>query len=168
MKYLYAPWRGSYSKECGSEHQKDGACPFCQALGEDRDQDHFILRRFTHTAVLLNLFPYNPGHLLIIPKRHIAQLQELTAEEHDELWRVTRVAIVIMTEKLASCGTNMGANLGGGASGGSIPGHLHIHAVPRWEGDTGFLPVIADTKPLSEDLRTVYDILTEPFKKVAL
>lgn len=148
----------------------DSPCPFCAQIAAADDKNNFILRRFEHTTVFLNIYPYNPGHLLIVPNRHVARLQDLTIAEHDELWRATRAGVDIVEKVLKNTGTNVGVNLGGAATGagGSVPDHLHVHIIPRWPGDTGFLPAIAETKPLCEDLMVVYELLKKPFEKLSL
>lgn len=165
MEYLYAPWRGTYAKkdQCSA---KAGSCPFCAQICAQEDQENLILKRLTYTTIFLNKFPYNPGHLLVIPNRHTANLDGLETVEHDELWRAMRAAQTIMTKTLQCTASNIGVNIGGKAAGGSIPDHLHVHIVPRWPGDTGFLPVVADTRPLSEDLLIIFNLLKEPFESL--
>lgn len=166
MEYLYAPWRGTYIK-CNNKKNGD-CCPFCSQIAMNDDEKNLILGHFELTTVFLNIFPYNPGHVLVVPNRHISKLGGLTEAENDELWRIVRAGVSIVEENLKNPGTNVGVNLGGATAGGSIPGHLHVHIVPRWAGDTAFLPVIANTKPLCEDLLEVFKILREPFSKLKI
>jgi ATP adenylyltransferase len=160
MQHLYAPWRGTYAKKANDHnHQLDG-CPFCNQIASDLDAEHFIIKRLKHTTVMLNKYPYNPGHLLIVPNEHVASLDRLSNEAQNELMNAITTHVTLLTTQLKASGINVGINLGDHASGGSIPDHLHVHLVPRWHGDTNFLPVIAETKPLSTDLQEVYAALT--------
>ena len=158
MKHLYAPWRGTYIA-----NKKKSGCPFCTAQASTHDAEHYVLKRYDHTLVLLNLYPYNPGHLLIVPSEHKAALHDFTPAVRTELIEITTKAVTILEHALQATGVNVGMNLGDKASGGSIPEHLHIHVVPRWQGDTNFMPVIAHTKQLSVDLNTVFETLKKEF-----
>ncbi len=175
MEYLYAPWRGTYSEKIQQKEKPiDGKSVFSIAFetGDGdlilKDEKALILKRLKHSVILLNLYPYNPGHLLIVPKQQAAELHELSPEARAELMEATSASIQILQKILKNHGTNMGLNLGDHSSGGSIPEHLHIHIIPRWRGDTGFLPLIAETKLLSEDLRVIYNLLKDPFKELNL
>jgi ATP adenylyltransferase len=165
MEYLYAPWRGTYSKEAQEQTHLRSGCPFCNHLVSHDDIKNYILKRYQHCAVLLNAYPYNPGHLLIIPHAHVANLHDLTPEARAEIMDATAEAVYILEQALHNDGTNVGLNIGGSSAGGSIPEHLHIHIVPRWPGDTNFLPVLAQTKQLSEDLNVVYKKLKPAFEQ---
>lgn len=165
MEYLYAPWRGTYTKEAQEQTHLDSGCPFCSNLKSTDDEKNYVLKRTKNCAVLLNAYPYNPGHLLIIPLAHVANLHDLTPTARAELMDVTAQAVQILETTLHNSGTNVGINLGDSASGGSIPEHLHVHIVPRWIGDTNFFPVLAETKQLSEDLNVVYKKLKQAFEK---
>lgn len=128
----------------------------------------FILKKFQHIYIVLNHFPYNPGHLMVVPYRHCAQLYELTDEEHYETMKAVSKSSHILQNALGATGVNVGINLGDKASGGSIPDHLHVHIVPRWKGDTSFMPIVANTKPLSRDLQEVFQELEVHFSKFSL
>lgn len=163
MEYLYAPWRGTYSQKAQEQtHQKDG-CPFCNQLALNEDEKYCILKRLKHCVIILNLYPYNPGHVLIIPLEHVARLDQLSVEAQHEIMSAITDSVNKIEEALENSGTNVGINLGDHASGGSIPEHLHIHVIPRWRGDTNFLPLLAETKQLSEDLRIIYNKLKALF-----
>lgn len=162
MKHLYAPWRGTYTQEAHVKEKKSG-CPFCAIIQSSDDAKNYILHRYKNSIVILNLYPYNPGHLLIIPLQHAAALHDLSSETRAELMEITTKSIQILEKIMGTTGTNIGANLGDEASGGSIPDHLHIHVVPRWKGDTNFMPIIAQTKPLSADLHIVFETLKKEF-----
>ena len=166
MKHLYAPWRQKYSKENKESIKKEG-CPFCEKfkLSDSEDAKSYILKRFKHNAVILNLYPYNAGHLMVIPYEHKAQLHELSNDTLNELMQLTSKSSEILQQELGAEGINIGLNLGRNAGGG-IPQHLHMHVLPRWQGDTNFLAVLADTKPISFDLNEIYKDLLPYFKEL--
>jgi ATP adenylyltransferase len=158
MRLLYAPWRNTY---LGQEGTPKG-CVFCNALAQEQDEKHFIIKRFTYCGVMLNIYPYNAGHILLVPYTHTSQLHNLSLEERSELMEALSISTLLL-EKILSCnGINTGINMGK-ASGGSMPDHLHIHIVPRWWGDTNFLVALADTKHISFDLCALYTTLKEAF-----
>lgn len=158
MKQLYAPWRESYIQT-----KDPKVCPFCVQKDAHNDEKHFILRRFTHCYAMLNLFPYNAGHLLIIPYKHEGSLELLSPEVHHELMDIASMSISILKKTLGAQGINMGLNQGGAAAGGSIPEHLHLHVLPRWLSDTNFLVTLSNTKQISFDLHKIYDQLKTAF-----
>jgi ATP adenylyltransferase len=146
MDHLWSPWRLAYITGA-----RDGTdCVFCQAL-TDPGAEPLVLFRGRTCYVILNLFPYNNGHLMVIPNRHIASLAEATSEELLELIELTRVAEVAIVETYAPHGLNMGINLGKPAGAGILD-HVHMHVVPRWNGDTNFMTVVGGTRVLPEDL----------------
>jgi len=163
MEYLYAPWRDSYVVK--KKPTKKG-CIFCLQHKDQEDEKNFILKRFDHCFVVLNLFPYNAGHLMIIPYRHTAHLNTLTQQARSELMDATSLSTDILKKTLDPDAFNIGTNVGGKAGGGSIAHHLHIHIVPRWFGDTSFLTTISDTKPISIDLQRIYHQLAAIFQQV--
>jgi ATP adenylyltransferase len=150
MERLWAPWRLAYV--AGASGEKD-ACIFCKVSerGGREDLDDLIVARGRSTYVILNLYPYNSGHLMIVPDRHVADLATATPEELSELMRFTRRAEMAVTEAYAPQGINIGINLGRTAGAG-IVGHLHVHLVPRWNGDTNFMSVVGNVRVLPEDL----------------
>lgn len=151
MKHLYAPWRSGYL-----HNKQTGSCVFCKNCAETDDAQTFIIKRFEHCFVMLNLFPYNAGHLLIIPYEHQDSLEKLSQPARQEMMEVATKSITILKETLGAEAINIGLNLGGKAAGGSIPDHLHMHVLPRWLGDTNFLVTLADTKQISIDLADTY------------
>ena len=165
MEYLYAPWRSAYTEDVvrtKEENTSAGECVFCQKLAGNADEQHFILRRFKHTVVLLNLFPYNAGHLLVMPLQHCAALDALDTETQQEMiWLVSK-STRILEDVLGAQGINIGLNLGK-AAGAGVPSHLHMHVLPRWSGDTNFLPILAETKQVSFDLNKIYAKLKPAF-----
>lgn len=129
----------------------EAGCFFCEHLAANDDETHNILQRGPHTFVLLNAFPYNTGHVMIAPQRHVGELTELTTDERAELMEMTVRSVEVITSAMGPDGFNTGMNLGA-AAGAGVPGHLHIHVVPRWGGDTNFMPVVGETKVLPEML----------------
>ena len=165
MKKLFAPWRNNYTT--GTAHNTDGTetkdqCVFCTQLQENNDATHFIIRRFVYSAVILNLYPYNAGHLLIIPFEHKGRLHDFSKKARAELMELTTHSTTILTKTLKAPGINVGLNLGKSAGAG-IPAHLHMHVLPRWLGDTNFMPTIGQTKIISTDLEEIYKKLKPPF-----
>ena len=158
---LWTPWRLAYV----SGGNESGACVFCAAL-EDDDAAPLILFRGGSCFVILNLFPYNNGHLLVVPNRHVASLNEATDGERSELIDLTRRAEIALTEAYAPHGMNMGINLGKPAGAG-VPGHLHMHVVPRWSGDTNFMTVVGQTRVLPEELPATADKLRPIFERLS-
>jgi ATP adenylyltransferase len=146
LEHLWSPWRLAYIT--GEASAK--GCVFCSALS-DPEADSLLVYRGRACFVILNLFPYNNGHLMVIPNRHIPSLAAATPEELAELIELTRVAEVAITEAYAPHGLNMGINLGKPAGAGILD-HVHMHVVPRWNGDTNFMTVVGRTRVLPEEL----------------
>lgn len=170
MKRLYAPWRSDYSsKVTGAKEesvdQKD--CIFCTQFKTTNDAQYFILGRYHSTIAMLNLYPYNAGHILLLPYKHTANLEELSSEERCELMELIQTTQHILKTVLHAEGINIGFNLGK-AAGAGIPSHLHIHVIPRWFGDTNFLPLIADTKQISTNLHEIYQKLLPFFHTISM
>jgi ATP adenylyltransferase len=160
MERLWAPWRLAYV--AGASGDRD-ACIFCQVTETERED--LIVARGQGTYVILNLYPYNSGHLMIVPDRHIADLATATPEELSELMCFTRRAEMAVTEAYAPQGINIGINLGRTAGAGII-GHLHVHLVPRWNGDTNFMSVVGNVRVLPEDLGTTAKKLRPIFDRL--
>lgn len=160
MKHLYAPWRGTYINRTSDS----SSCIFCDAQSSST-KDSFVIERTAASSVLLNIYPYNPGHLLISTARHVAEIHDLTREEREEIMEISAYSSKILRTEFGADGINIGVNGGSAAAGGSIPDHFHLHVVPRWFGDTNFLPVIAGTKHLSADLTQVYTALCAAWKR---
>lgn len=150
MERIWAPWRIEYI-----ERPKEGACILCQKPGENNDEANFILYRGQNNFVILNAFPYSPGHLMVAPYRHIANLQDLTDDEIKEHLDVVKRAVKLLTEALKPAGFNIGLNIGK-VAGAGIEYHLHTHIVPRWQGDVNFMPVLSNTRVISEALAATY------------
>jgi len=146
MEHLWSPWRLAYITGGASP----GGCVFCRALS-DPDAASLIVHRGAACFIILNLFPYNNGHLMVIPNRHIASLAAASEAELRELIDLTRVCELALTEAYAPHGLNMGINLGKPAGAGILD-HVHMHVVPRWNGDTNFMSVVGQTRVLAEEL----------------
>jgi ATP adenylyltransferase len=155
MDQLWAPWRLSY---VAAAAPPTDACFICRALAEDDDRRNLVTLRTPSSVVILNRFPYNNGHLLVAPRAHKARLADLGTEETLDLMATVSRMIDLLGEIMRPDGYNIGLNLGK-AAGAGLPGHLHWHVVPRWEGDTNFMPVLADTKVIVQSLDTLYDLL---------
>lgn len=164
MKKLYAPWRKSYVEKVNDLNNSQEVCPFCEQGSSNEDERYFILERGRYNFVMMNLYPYNAGHLLIIPYAHEASLEDLKEEARTELMALTTQSVVKLKKILGAHGINIGLNLGK-ASGAGIPAHLHQHVLPRWLGDTNFLPLIAETKQISVDLADIYKTLKAGWHK---
>jgi ATP adenylyltransferase len=152
---LWTPYRMAYVR---SDTTADG-CPFCQIPHGD-DEAKLVVARGEAAYVVLNLHPYNPGHLMVVPYRHVAELEDLTPEESGELMAMTQQAIRVIRKVSSPHAFNIGINLGGPA-GGSLADHLHQHVVPRWSGDANFITVLADTKILPQLLEETRTLLAE-------
>ncbi len=135
-----------------------------QGLADDDDRTHLIALRTPLSVVVLNRFPYNNGHLLIAPRQHKGRLDELTPEELLETMETLRRMVGILDELMHPNGYNIGLNLGH-AAGAGLPGHLHWHIVPRWHGDTNFMPVLSDVKVIVQSLDALYDLLVERLRR---
>jgi ATP adenylyltransferase len=139
-------------------------CIFCTKPDEERDAANYIVARAEHAFVMLNAFPYNSGHLLIIPYRHVADYTQLREEELLDLGRLTQQGLAALSRAFHPDGHNVGMNLGAPAGAG-IADHVHLHIVPRWSGDTNFMPVLADVKVLPEALAETFRKLREAWEK---
>ena len=137
----------------------DAACVFCAALAAGDDRPALILRRAPRAFLILNAFPYATGHLMAMPLRHVARVEDATVDEMAETMALVQDAVRALNAGYKTDGFNIGMNLGR-VAGAGVLGHLHMHVVPRWNGDTNFMPVVADTKVLPESLETTYDRLT--------
>jgi ATP adenylyltransferase len=161
MDRLWSPWRMEYIR-AAQEEEGDG-CVFCRALEEDAEEPR-ILRRGALAFVTLAKFPYNPGHLLVLPIRHVGDLEDLTAEESAEIAALLRRCVTVLKEESDPHGFNLGLNLGR-VAGAGIPDHLHWHVVPRWSGDTNFMPVVGGARVLPQLLAETYELLKPRFER---
>jgi ATP adenylyltransferase len=161
MERLWAPWRQAYVTGTSAG---DASCIFCHAFEPGRDE--LILVRGAVSFVILNLYPYNNGHLMVVPNRHVPTLASTTSLEQTELMRLTRHAEIALTEAYKPQGLNIGVNLGRPAGAGVLD-HLHVHVVPRWNGDTNFMSVVGNVRVLSEDLGQTARTLRPIFERLA-
>jgi ATP adenylyltransferase len=147
MQNLYAPWRMCYIKN--EDQRSDAGCPFCADLGDPDREPSLVVHRGPLTGIILNKFPYNTGHSLVMPRRHLGELDDLSTDELRDLMETVRLLTAAMRRTLNPSGFNVGLNLGK-VAGAGIPGHLHVHVVPRWDGDHNFMPITAETHVLPE------------------
>lgn len=164
MKRLWSPWRSKYI-ESFNEKKRSRKCIFCGARNNTNDAKRHIVWKGKECYIVMNLFPYNSGHLMVVPYRHRPTFQELSDEECLELMHGLKIAIEILQRVSHPEGFNIGANLGR-VSGAGIEGHVHLHVVPRWQGDTNFMPVLADTKLISQDMDETYRKLRDAAKEL--
>lgn len=157
MEQIWAPWRIEYIRM-----EKPAGCILCDKPAEGNDAANFILYRTSQNYIMLNGYPYNPGHLLVAPFRHVPSLEELTQEELHEHIEAVRHGIKVLREVLKPAGFNIGTNIGK-VAGAGIDDHVHSHIVPRWQGDSNFMPVIADTRIIPEALADTYKQLANRF-----
>lgn len=168
MDILYAPWRDKYIKQSKKESNgSDQKCVFCDIIDakniHQSKTESFVLKETKYAFVILNVYPYNGGHVLILPRQHSAHLEDLSQEIRKELMELLSATIVIIKQVLKAEGINAGLNLGR-AGGAGIPDHLHMHVVPRWFGDTSFITTIGQTKNVSVDLERIYQDLKPAFQ----
>lgn len=158
MKQLWAPWRMDYILA-----EKRPGCFLCDAIHSNEDRDNLVIQRRQHCFVIMNRYPYNNGHVMIVPYRHVAAMDDLEDSEMLEIMQTTRDCIDILRQEMRIHGANVGVNLGE-AAGAGLKEHLHVHVVPRWHGDTNFMPVLGDTKVMPQALIEVFDQLQPAFQ----
>lgn len=152
MERLWSPWRMEYIT---AARGGDEGCIFCDLPGKGDDEAALLLRRGGRAFVMLNAYPYNPGHLMVAPYRHIGELDGLEDEELLECQRLLQSALAALREEMSPDGFNVGMNVGR-VAGAGVPGHLHWHAVPRWNGDSNFMTAVGHTRVLPESLEDTY------------
>jgi ATP adenylyltransferase len=186
MQHLWSPWRSEYiqtfsekkdtenknnqSKDSQSKDntsQKTSECFLCDAYNEglfeaERDRERLVVARRAHCFVIMNRFPYNSGHIMVVPNKHLGELRLFSDEELSNIMHTTREAEDVLHRVYKPHGINVGMNLGT-AAGAGVPDHLHVHLVPRWNGDVNFMPVLADIKVVSEMLESAWIKLSEAF-----
>ena len=153
MENLWAPWRIEYILS-----KKPAGCIFCDKPAENKDEENLILHRGRYHFIIMNAFPYNNGHMMVVPFRHTATLSAWAAEEQQEMMQLADLAVELLRKTMRPDGFNLGINMGivGGAG---VADHIHLHIVPRWNGDTNFMPVLSDTRVISEHLRATFGML---------
>jgi len=153
MKKLWAPWRIEYILM-----EKIKECIFCKAAKENKDDENLVLWRGKYSFVMLNRYPYNSGHLMIAPYTHTGDIEQLKKEELDEIIILIQKSVKLLKKALKPDGFNIGINIGK-VAGAGIEDHIHVHIVPRWNGDTNFMPIIGDTKVVNQYLSETLDFL---------
>jgi ATP adenylyltransferase len=159
---LWSPWRSEYIDSGASDSKSEG-CIFCYLQANpEKDEANFVLHRASHNLIVLNLYPYISGHLLIVPYEHVSELDGASKETTDELMDLTKRSQTVLRQAYKPEGFNVGLNLGKPAGAG-IADHIHIHIMPRWIGDTNFMTTVGNTRVLPEDLTTTYQKLRNKF-----
>jgi ATP adenylyltransferase len=153
MERLWAPWRMEYIGQ--AREGKDQGCLFCEKPKEGDDEKALIVARSERSFAMLNRYPYNSGHLMVAPFRHVGELEEVEDDESLDMQGLMQRCVKALKEAMQPDGFNIGMNLGV-VAGAGIPDHLHWHVVPRWTGDTNFMPIVGTTKVLPEDLQTSF------------
>ncbi len=161
IKLLWSPWRMEYVKR-----KKENGCVFCKRIEQNDDKKNLILIRSKHSFVIMNAYPYNNGHLMVVPNRHISDYGSLKEIEKNEIAELTDLSIKVMKNVLNPQGFNIGMNIGK-IGGAGIVDHLHQHIVPRWEGDTNFMPIIGHTKVIVDSLNGTYNDLKIGFSELS-
>jgi ATP adenylyltransferase len=161
VEHLFSPWRHAYV----TRKDDDCRCVFCDCLAEGENRE-LVLFEGSSCFVILNLYPYNSGHLMVVPRRHVANLAGLHADELAELGELTRRSEIALTEAYVPQGINVGMNLGRPAGAGVVD-HLHVHLVPRWTGDTNFMSVVGGVRVLPEDLPQTANRLRPIFRRLS-
>lgn len=172
LENLWAGWRREYVEEVSKSgvddmagEAADGGCVFCRILATgEPSPDNGIVYRDGVSCVILNAYPYATAHMLVMPERHLSGLDELTPTESASLWETARTAVDVLSETYEPDGSNLGANLGR-AAGAGIPGHLHLHALPRWSGDTNFMTSVAGVRVMPESLTDTWAKLHAAWEK---
>ena len=164
MKALWAPWRMDYILDENRQSSAKTDCVFCIADECGDDSEKLILWRSKMAFVVMNRFPYNNGHLLIAPYRHVADLCDLSVDENREISDMICLCREVLMEAMSPQGMNIGLNLGA-AAGAGIADHLHWHLVPRWQGDTNFMPVLGETRVIPQHLASTFELLSNTFSR---
>jgi ATP adenylyltransferase len=157
VEHLWAPWRVAYI-----ESKKPAGCILCDKPGEDTDATNYILFRGRLNFVIMNTYPYNPGHLMVAPYRHVPTPEELTTAELHEHFEIVAHAVKVLRQVYEPAAFNLGMNIGK-VAGAGVDGHIHSHVVPRWQGDTNFMPVISDARVIPQALAEIYSKLEGKF-----
>jgi ATP adenylyltransferase len=143
---------------------KEGDCIFCTKPKQNSDSTNLILYRGASNFIILNAYPYNPGHLMVVLYRHVANLEDLSNSESTEHFELIQRSITLLKKAINPNGFNIGLNIGK-VAGAGVEGHLHTHVVPRWQGDVNFMPVLGETRVISEGLKATYEKLKEAFSQ---
>lgn len=160
MEYIFAPWRREYLTKALTMKE----CVFCSALKLNDDCKAYIPYRGMHNFILLNIYPYTPGHLMIAPYEHLDSVEKAKKESSDELGDLLKLSLKVLRKKYNPHGFNTGMNIGQSAGAG-VTDHYHLHVIPRWIGDSNFMPIVSKTKVTIEDIKTTFDQLFSLFQK---
>ena len=160
MERLFSPWRSKYIESFSKSKDEKEECILCTAYQDRNDEERLIVARGKLCFVLMNLYPYNSGHLMVVPYRHVPSFMDLSDDEMMEIMSLIRTMIKKLQSVSHPEGFNIGSNIGR-AAGAGIDQHIHFHIVPRWSGDTNFIPVLSDTKIISEDMKVTWKKLKE-------
>ncbi len=165
---MWSPWRSKYIESFSkpARKKKSRVSLFTAAIRERKDDKHFVVHRGKRCFVIMNLYPYNSGHLMIVPYREVATFAELSPDECAEIMLMSSRSMQALDRIMKPHGYNFGANIGR-VSGAGVENHVHFHIVPRWNGDTNFMPVLSSTKVISQDMRTTLGKLRKEFKRLA-
>ncbi len=159
MEFIWSPWRYDYMASVG---KTSSSCVFCIGEDQTKDADRLVLHRGLHNFVILNLFPYTSGHLMVAPYAHLSTIVEASADQTNEMMELSKNAIAALTAIYRPEGFNVGMNLGH-VAGAGVRDHFHLHVVSRWAGDSNFMTILGETRVLPEDLKTTYRRLRERF-----
>ncbi len=162
MNKIFAPWRIEYIKM-----EKIEGCIFCKLPAMNEDEKNLILYRGKQAFVIMNNYPYNPGHVMVAPYRHVAEFENLKKEEVEEIYELISLMLRVLKNAMNPHGFNIGINIGR-VAGAGIEDHIHVHIVPRWNGDTNFMPVVADTKVIPQCLEDTYQELKKEIEKIVV
>ena len=163
MDTLWSPWRYEYIAASNAADKETGNCIFCNLRDDpDKDEANFVIHRGSHNLIVLNIYPYISGHLLVVPYEHVGELDAATKETSDELMDLTKRSQTALRDAYQPTGFNIGMNLGRSAGAGIVD-HIHIHILPRWTGDTNFMSTVGNTRVIPEDLSTTYEKLRTRF-----
>jgi ATP adenylyltransferase len=162
MEHLWAPWRMGYILNNSKKHE---TCFLCESLKRNDDRKNYVLYRGKHSSVIMNLYPYNNGHLLVVPYAHVPDMNALSIDELADLMRCTQVSLNALKQDMNPEGFNVGINIGK-VAGAGLPEHMHIQIVPRWTGDTSYLTVFDETRVMPELLEGTFDRLRPYFEKL--
>ncbi|ADV65510.1 HIT family protein [Desulfurococcus mucosus] len=164
MRILWNPWRYEYIRRFSTGDEKSGECLFCR-LKTAVDEEALILHRGRHSFIVLNAYPYNSGHVMVAPYRHVGSLEDLSDEELLEIMQLVKLSMRVIRKAFNPDGFNIGVNIGR-VAGAGVPGHVHVHVVPRWVGDTNFMGVIAGAKTLPVSLQESYSMLRKALTEI--
>ncbi len=164
LERLWAGWRRPYLEQATGEEDEDGGCVFCRILSsQEPPEKTYVVWRGEGCAVVLNAYPYTSGHLLVMPERHVGDMEELDEREGAAMWSAVTAAVRALKRGYQPDGLNVGVNLGRPAGAG-VPGHFHVHVLPRWNGDTNFMASVAETRVIPESLPDTYAKVREAWE----